>query len=74
MAETELSVLSRQCLSRRISDIETIDENIAAWEHARNTAKTTIDWQFTASDARPMLRRLNKPFAVLLSQRAVLTS
>lgn len=58
MAETELSVLSRQCLSRRISDAETLTENIALWEHKRNTAKTTIDWQFTTDDARIKLRRL----------------
>ena len=58
MAETELSVLSRQCLSRRISDADTLPENIAVWEHKRNTVKTTIDWQFTTDDARIKLRRL----------------
>ena len=58
MAETELSVLSRQCLSRRISDADTLAMNIAVWEHKRNTVKTTIDWQFTTDDARIKLRRL----------------
>jgi hypothetical protein len=58
MAETELSVLSRQCLSRRISDADTLIKNIAVWEHKRNTARTTIDWQFTTDDARIKLRRL----------------
>jgi transposase len=58
MAEIELSVLSRQCLSRRISDIETLAREIAAWEQERNMAGAKIDWQFTTDDARIKLRRL----------------
>jgi transposase len=58
MAEIELSVLSRQCLSRRIADKETLTSEVAAWEQARNSAKTTVDWQFTTADARTKLRRL----------------
>jgi hypothetical protein len=35
MAESELSVLSGQCLDRRIADKPTLDEEVAAWEHSR---------------------------------------
>jgi hypothetical protein len=58
MAEIELSVLSRQCLNRRIADKETLISEAAAWEKARNSAKATIDWQFRTADARIKLRRL----------------
>ena len=58
MAEIELSVLSRQCLNRRISDKETLTAEVAAWEEQRNSVEATIDWQFTAADARIKLRRL----------------
>jgi transposase len=58
MAECELSVLARQCLARRIPDIETLTAEAAAWEARRNRAKVTIDWHFTAEDARIKLKRL----------------
>ena len=58
MAECELSVLARQCLSRRIKDIETLTQEAQAWESRRNTMAVTIHWQFTTADARIKLRRL----------------
>jgi hypothetical protein len=58
MAEIELSVLSRQCLARRIPDKETLNNEIAAWEKHRNEQLRTIDWQFTTDDARIKLKRL----------------
>ena len=58
MAETELSVLSRQCLSRRIADAPTLEGEVAAWQAARNASVATIRWQFTTADARIKLRRL----------------
>ena len=58
MAECELSVLARQCLNRRIGDQETLTREVQAWEVDRNAAQVTIDWQFTAADARIKLRRL----------------
>ena len=58
MAECELSVLVRQCLSRRIPDIPTLTREAAAWERERNAKQVTIDWQFTSADARIKLRRL----------------
>jgi hypothetical protein len=58
IAEIELSVLSRQCLERRIPDEDTLISEIAAWEKARNDEPVKINWQFTAADARIKLRRL----------------
>ena len=58
MAETELSVLNGQCLDRRISDRPTLAEEVFAWNDARNTAATTIDWRFTTTDARIKLKHL----------------
>lgn len=58
MAEVELSVLSRQCLNRRIADKETLMTEVAAWERERNSVNATIHWQFTTPDARIKLRRL----------------
>ena len=58
MAEIELSVLSRQCLDRRIPDFETLEGEVAAWDEQRNQKKTWIDWRFTADDARTKLHRL----------------
>lgn len=58
MAETELSVLCRQCLDRRIDEKGTMSSEIAAWENCRNKAGSTIDWQFTTDDARIKLKRL----------------
>jgi hypothetical protein len=58
MAELEFSLLSRQCLGRRIGDRDTLVTEVAAWETARNTQRATIHWQFTVHDARRKLHRL----------------
>jgi hypothetical protein len=58
MAESELSVLSGQCLDRRIPDRQTLVEEVAAWEHSRNRKHAKADWQFTTADARVKLKRL----------------
>jgi hypothetical protein len=58
MAESELSVLSGQCLDRRIPDKQTLTEEVAAWERARNKKHVKADWQFTTADARVKLKRL----------------
>lgn len=62
MAETELSVLSRQCLDRRIDDRERLAREIAAWQTARNAAHARINWQFKTADARIKLKRLYPSF------------
>ena len=58
MAEIELSVLSRQCLRRRLASIEQVIREVAAWQQRRAQAHTTINWQFSTADARIKLRRL----------------
>jgi hypothetical protein len=58
MAESELSVLSTQCLDRRIPDKQTLAEEVATWETCRNKKHTMADWQFTTTDARIKLKRL----------------
>jgi transposase len=58
MAETELSVLARQCLDRRIADQETLAHEVQAWQDSRNAAVAKVDWQFTTADARIKLKRL----------------
>ena len=58
MAETELSVLTRQCLDRRIPDRDTLVREVCAWGHDRNVNQNDIDWQFTTADARIKLKRL----------------
>jgi hypothetical protein len=62
MAETELSVLSRQCLDRRIDGKEIMEQEIAAWEQNRNEACTRINWRFTTATARIKLKRLYPSF------------
>jgi DDE superfamily endonuclease len=58
MAETELSILSRQCLDRRIESKQLLTREVTAWEANRNAHHGTIDWQFTTADARIKLKRL----------------
>ena len=58
MAETELSVLTTQCLDRRIPDKPTLVEEVTAWLHERNVYERDIDWRFTTRDARIKLKRL----------------
>ena len=58
VAEIELSVLSRQCLDRRIGNAAILRNEIGAWQHKRNATSKTVDWQFTAADARVKLKRL----------------
>jgi hypothetical protein len=58
MAEIELSVLTRQCLNRRISDQDVLKEEVAAWEQQRNQNSSPVDWRFTTEDARIKLKRL----------------
>ncbi len=58
MAEIEFSVLSRQCLNRRIPDEKTLKREIAALESERNKVHARVNWQFTSRDARIKLRRI----------------
>ena len=58
IAEIELAVLAGQCLDRRLPDIETMRQEIAAWERDRNAISTGVNWRFTTADARIKLKRL----------------
>ena len=58
MAELELSVLARQCLSRRIADAATLATEVAAWEARRNAMRAKINWTFHPADARIKLAHL----------------
>ncbi len=57
MAEIELSVLARQCLSRRIADKQKLKREVKAFEDKRNAAKATIEWKMTTANARQKLSR-----------------
>lgn len=58
IAEIELNAMTRQCLDRRIADIEDLRRELAKWESDRNENCKTVDWQFTAEDARIKLKTL----------------
>ena len=58
MAEIEFSVLSRQCLDRRIGDEATLIQEITSWEENRNKVEATVNWQFATEDARIKLMKL----------------
>jgi len=58
MAEIELSILSRQCTNRRISNKQTLATEVSAWEKNRNKLKVQINWQFKPDHARIKLKRL----------------
>jgi len=58
MAEIELAVLAGQCLDRRIPDIETLQQEVAAWTAERSRNPTPVNWRFTTEDARIKLKRL----------------
>lgn len=58
MAEIELSILSRQCLDRRIPDQETLKAEVSAWEVVRNNHHAKMEWRFTNEDARVKLKKL----------------
>ena len=58
MAEIEISVLSGQCLRRRIGDMENLKKEISAWAEERNKKSAKIEWRFTNTKDRRTLRRL----------------
>jgi DDE superfamily endonuclease len=58
LAESELGVLTSQCLNRRIPNKQILIDEIAAWEHDRNANHTKADWQFTTKNARIKLKHL----------------
>jgi uncharacterized small protein (DUF1192 family) len=62
MAESELGVLSSQCLDHRIANKKVLTQEVAAWKDSRNKKHAKADWQFTTADARIKLKRLYPTF------------
>src|SRR4029079_15903491 len=62
LAESELGVLSSQCLDRRIADKQILAREVAAWQDHRNKRHAKADWQFTTANARVKLKRLYPQF------------
>ena len=62
IAEIELNVMTRQCLSRRIGDINTLHNELSAWEVERNAVAAKVNWQFKTTDARIKLKSLYPKF------------
>lgn len=62
MAEIELNVMIRQCLTRRIADIDELRQELAAWKTDRNHAGANICWHFTTNNAREKLVSLYLKF------------
>ncbi len=58
IAEIELSRLTRQCLDRRLDDLDLLNTELAAWQATTNADQRQVDWQFTTTDARTKLRHL----------------
>ena len=58
IAEIELSALTRQCLDRRIDDLDQLNAELIAWQNAVNADQRQVQWQFTVDDARTRLRHL----------------
>lgn len=58
MAEIELNVMIRQCLSRRIDSVQEIQAEVLAWQNHRDNLQAKVNWQFTTQDARLKLKRL----------------
>jgi hypothetical protein len=62
VAETELSVLSRQCLDRRIASPTELNSELEAWQQERNQRAAKVVWKFTTNDARVKLKHLYPVF------------
>lgn len=58
MAEIELNVLTRQCLARRIDNLDLLKTELATWEADRTPDRAKIRWHFRSSDARVKLTSL----------------
>ena len=58
VAEIELNVMIRQCLSRRIDNVQEVQAEVSTWENHRDNLHAKVNWHFTTEDARIKLRRL----------------
>lgn len=62
IAEIELNAMTRQCLARRLMNLETVRREVSAWENMRNEDACKVIWHFTAEDARNKLASLYPKF------------
>ena len=62
VAEVSISILSRQCVGRRISDLDLLNAEIVAWESLYNSQVRKVNWHFTTADARIKLRKIYPTF------------
>ena len=62
IAEISISILSKQCIDRRISDIDILNAQINAWENNYNSLLNKVNWHFTTSDSRIKLKHLYPVF------------
>ncbi len=62
MAEIELSVLSKQCLDRRIPTVKELNQELEAWQKERNKQASKVIWRFSTEDARVKLKHLYPVF------------
>ena len=58
MAESEIGILSQQCLDRRLDCQTKLAHEVAAWQHQRNRKSARVHWTFTLAVARQKLRKL----------------
>lgn len=58
IAEIQIGVLTRQCLCRRIPELDTLNSELRSWNACHFSAQKTVDWQFTTNDARIKLKCL----------------
>jgi hypothetical protein len=57
MAEIEIHALGKQCIDKRIGDVDTLKREIAIWERDRNQRQVNVNWQFTVDKARSKFQR-----------------
>jgi hypothetical protein len=62
VAEIELSVLTRQCLQRRIGSPDELKRELSTWQEARNADQAAVTWRLTTGEARVRLRNLYPQF------------
>jgi len=60
MIEIEIGNMNQQCLNRRITDWDTLKNELSIWESERNNEKATINWMFDLDKARSKLTRAYK--------------
>ena len=60
-AEIEINVMDIECTGRRIGDIGTLTNEVAAWMKRRNKNKKKINWKFTKKNADEKLSKYYVP-------------